>query len=553
MRRTVLALILAVTLSGAEPPKAGSDPAASWTMAGHDLRNTRHQDAETIIGPSNVGTLKPKWVFATGGDLPATPAVVGGALYIPDMDGNLYRLDAATGHVVWSRRVIAYTGLSGVRVISRTTPAIWGDRLFIGTTHINPNPQAVAQLVAVSAATGDRIWSTVLETQRGAHVLQSPVVANGVVYVGVASNEESLAVDPRHPCCTFRGSVVAVDAVTGSIRWQTYLAPDNHGQPGGFSGIAVWGSTPVVDAVRNSLYVTTGNNYDVPQSVKDCEKARRQSSDPSGQPSCNDPGNHVDAVVALDLDTGQVKWARSMRGYDTHTFACLFIFDNHPNCAEPEGPDHDFGQGPMLFSASIGGTTRELVGAGQKSGVFWALDPDTGAVVWRTVVGPGGMLGGLQWGSATDGQRVYAAVANFERRTYRLTPSGKLANGGSWGALDMATGQILWQTADPMSSQFLQGVMAIATAPVTVANGVLYGGSMDRAGHMYAMDAKTGVILWTFASGGSVNSGPAVVDGVVYWGSGYGRMGLGSHNNKLYAFAPGTPLGAPAQTDRRPR
>ena len=140
-------------------------------------------------------------------------------------------------------------------------------------------------------------------------------------------------------------------------------------------------------------------------------------------------------------------------------------------------------------------------------------DPATGAVGWSTVVGPGGATGGMQWGSATDGTRIYAAVANSAHLPYTLV-SGRTTRGGAWSALDAATGAILWQTAIP-------GRRKIATGPVSVANGVVYAGSMARFGpNMYGLDAATGTILWRFASGGSVNSGRAVADGTVYWGSG---------------------------------
>jgi polyvinyl alcohol dehydrogenase (cytochrome) len=183
----------------------------------------------------------------------------------------------------------------------------------------------------------------------------------------------------------------------------------------------------------------------------------------------------------------------------------------------------------MLFTAATAGGPRQLIGAGQKSGIFWALDPATGAVVWSTVVGPSGNRGGLQWESATDGTRIYAAAANTGRKPFTLVPSGRTIRGSAWSALDAATGEILWQTPVPLSG--------IAMAPVTVANGVVYAGAAARSGrNMFALDAATGAILWRYASGGSVNGGAAVADGIVFWGSGYSKSGQGSPNDKLYAF-----------------
>ena len=474
---------------------------ADWRTAGHDLSNTRHQSGETALRPDNVSRLAPRWVFTTGGDVSATPAVADGFVYAPDFAGNLFKVDARTGQAAWTRRIGDYTGLPSS--IARTTPAIGDGVLYLGT-------QDGAYLLAVSVATGDLVWKRQLDSHPAASITQSAVVHGRRVYVGTSSGEEFSAVRRGYACCTFRGSVVALDTETGDIVWRAYTVPDNGGAGGAYSGAPVWGSTPVVDAQRGSLYVTTGNNYSVPPG-----------------PPPTPPDNHVDAVLALDLETGAVKWSRKVQGPDAWNGACLTL--RRRNCPDPQGPDFDFAQGPMLFTAATPDGPRPLLGAGQKSGIFWALDPATGAVVWSTVVGPSGNRGGLQWESATDGNRIYAAAGNTGRKPFTLVPSGRTIRGSAWSALDAATGEILWQTPVPLSG--------IAMAPVTVANGVVYAGSIARGGNnMFALDAATGKILWRFASGGSVNGGAAVADGVVYWGSGYSKAGQGSANDKLYAF-----------------
>jgi polyvinyl alcohol dehydrogenase (cytochrome) len=519
-RSAVAAIVWAgaVVMSWGLAAEAGTQ-GADWPMGGQNLSNTRHQPAEATLGPGNVPGLKTRWVFTTGGDVSATPAITGGALYVPDWAGNVYRLDATSGAAVWARRLPDLVGSS--KAASRTSPAVGGGALYLGTLD-------GAFLVALSTATGDLLWKTQLDTHRAALITQSPVLHQGLVYVGVSSKEEGLlSLLPGYKCCTFRGSVAAVNAADGHVVWQTYMTPDNGGHGGGYSGGSVWGSTPVVDAARGSLYIPTGNNYSVPPDVEACEKAREQ--DPS-LPTCIVPSNHVDAVVALDLQTGAVKWSTKVQGYDAWNFACLTKGHPLPNCPDPRGVDYDFGQGPMLFSVPTSSGPRPVLAIGQKSGLLWALDPDTGAVLWSTVVGPSGSLGGLQWGSATDGSRIYVAEANSGRRLHTLEPSGVKTRSGSWGALDPLTGTILWQTAVP-------GKATSALAPVTVANGVLYAGSMARTGdNMYALDAATGAVLWRFASGGSVGGGPAVANGLVYWGSGYSNLGLGTPNNKLYVF-----------------
>jgi polyvinyl alcohol dehydrogenase (cytochrome) len=494
--------LLAGALALAAPSYAQAPP--EWPFGGLDLSNTRHQPAEAAIGPGNVAQLRPRWVFTTGGDVSATPAVVGGAVYVPDWGGNLHKVDAATGAGRWTRRIADYTGLAGT--YARATPAVAGDLLFVGT-------HQGAYLLAVRTATGELAWKTQLDPHPAATLTQSAVVHGGRVYVGVSSDEELFAaLRPGYRCCTFRGSVVALDAATGQILWRTSTTPDNGGVPGGHAGVPVWGSTPVVDGARGLLYVTTGNNYAVPAGTTDVAT-----------------DNHVDAVMALELATGALRWSAKLQGMDAWNVACVGL-QKRRNCPDPAGPDYDFAQGPMLFTAGTGDARRELLGAGQKSGLFWALDPATGTIAWSAVVGPGGTRGGMQWGSATDGARVYAAAANSDRQTFTLTPSGETTTGGAFAALDAATGEILWQTAAPRR--------ALAVGPVTVANGVVYGGTMARRGrNMFALDAATGRILWSFASGGSVGSGPAVVDGTVYWGSGYSKYGQGRGNDKLYAFA----------------
>ena len=194
----------------------------------------------------------------------------------------------------------------------------------------------------------------------------------------------------------------------------------------------------------------------------------------------------------------------------------------------------------------IHGRWRHVVGVGEKSGVYVLLDARTGAFVWNTLIGPGGDQGGVEWGTAFDGERIYAAITNHHHIPYNLTDHGVLSHttvtGGSWAALQPATGKILWQTADPQV-ETLTGVGTVGVwdlAPVTVANGVVYASSMAKMANqnqMFALDAATGEILWQFGAGASVNSGPAVADGSVYWGSGYSRSGVeGSGSNQFFAF-----------------
>jgi polyvinyl alcohol dehydrogenase (cytochrome) len=517
---------LTCTVALAAGPKSGGG--GLWLSGGQDNHNNRSQPTEDQISPANAGDLTIKWVFTTAGDVTATPAVDETNVYVPDWGGKLYSLDRETGAENWSINIGDYTGLpAGLGGVSRATPAVHGHSIILGDQGGRAG-LAGASVLSVDKNTGALNWITLVEDHMAALVTQSPVVHGNIVYVGVASNDEAFAAFiPGYPCCSFRGSVVALDANTGDILWKTYMAP---AASTGFSGNAVWGSTPVVDTRRGSIYVTTGNNYTAPADILVCVAAA--GNDNGAVKECMDavPGNHFDSVVALDMNTGAIKWATKALPYDAWTVACIFPIPDNPgfpggnlhNCPDPAGPDYDFGQGPALFTVRGNrGMPRDLLGAGQKSGQYWALDPDDGNVVWVTQVGPGGVLGGLQWGSATDGERIYTAVTDV-----------------GWSALDASTGEVLWSTAKP---SFWPSFGA-----VTVANGVVFAGSMDpfptpvfnpSTNNMFALDAATGDILFSFASDGSVGSGASVVDGTVYWGSGYTVLGPPfTGNDKLYAF-----------------
>ncbi|WP_246111133.1 PQQ-binding-like beta-propeller repeat protein [Terrabacter aerolatus] len=507
-------LLLAAGVAGAllvGGPAAAEPGGTWWSSAGGDRQNTRYAATETRISPTTVGGLKEKWDLTTGGDVSATPAVDGTRVYVPDWAGNLYAVNRATGAVVWQRTISSYTGIAGDK--ARATPAVTDSTIVIGTQ--GPFGGG-GKVLAINKDTGALLWSTQADSNAGAIITQSATVFDGVVYVGVASQEEAFsALTPGYQCCTFRGSMLALDLVTGRILWKTYLTPE------GFPGVAVWGSSPAIDTKRGSVYIATGNNYDAPQSVLTCVAAAGSNAD--AQAACLPADDHFDSILALDLRTGAVKWATRALPFDAWTVSC--IFGNPANCPQPSGPDYDFGQAPALFSVSVSGKPRDLVGAGQKSGDYWALDASTGAVVWKTTTGPGGTAGGLQWGSAVDGKRVYTADANSDRKPW---PASSTDTSGIWSALDAVTGAIVWQTRPTFGGG--------TSGPATTANGVVFGCSLDALGHMYALNAATGVVLWSFASGGSCLSGAAISNGSVYWGSGYSNFGFGTPNHKLYAF-----------------
>jgi polyvinyl alcohol dehydrogenase (cytochrome) len=508
-QRAAILVVLAV-LAGALAAGAQAS-APSWPMSGHDLSNSHANTDESVIGTNDVASLAPNWVFTTHGDVSADPAVVNGVVYFPDWGGYLNAVSAKTGTLIWQKQISSYDGVPGS--VSRTGPAVVGGVVYIGD-------QNGAHLMAINASNGKLIWVSQVDSHPAAILTASPLVVNGVIYQGVASIEEALASIPGYTCCAFRGSIVAVNATTGQILWKTYTVPDNGGNPCtnapgeplsgcGYTGGAVWGSTPAYDPGSNTLYIGTGNNYTQPDSVTTCEQA-------GGSPAaCLSPDDYVDSLMALDASTGEIKWTTGLQGFDAWNVACI-TGNASNNCPVDPGPDFDFGSGPQLLTIKNGkGKPQLVLGAGQKSGEYWELDAATGQILWGTAAGPGSALGGIEWGSATDGKRIYIAEADFYGIPYVL-PDGQTIYAGSWAALDPNTGQVLWQTADPSGGTAL-GFMSTA-------NGVVYAPS--TSGNVYALDASTGEVLWNYTMPGAAIGGASVVSGQVFWGNGYSHLGI---------------------------
>ena len=510
-------LCVALVTLGAAPLLSAQD----WPSFGQNESNTSTNASSITVG--NVHLLKTKWVFTTGGDVRARAAVVHSVVYFPDWAGNLYAVNANNGALKWSHQLSDY-GLPA-NTVSRATPTIVGNVEYVVT-------QQGAWLLAIKASTGALEWKTQLESvDPFAIISTAPTVSNGVIYTGVASTQEGAAAEVEgFVCCTSRGSVVAVNAATGAIIWKTYTLPAT-----GYSGAGVWGSSPVIDTGRNTVYVGTGNNDTHPT-----DPAYLTCIGNGGtEAECLPDYDHVDSILALDMTTGVIKWATRevnwgqygvLDGSDDWNVACfLHIFPNNNCPTAPDGPDYDFASGPNEITYQTNNGPATIIGAGQKSGIYYALDPDTGAELWRKQVGPGSSLGGMEWGSASDGQRIYVSITNY----YGIPYSGGRA--GSWSALDPATGNILWQTPDPNGS--------VDLGPVAVANGVVYAPSMagtPGSQNFVAMDASSGTIRWSASAGSSVIAGATIVKGVVYWGSGYTHLGVPGFTgglNQFFAFS----------------
>ncbi|XP_022850628.1 uncharacterized protein LOC111372513 [Olea europaea var. sylvestris] len=500
---------------------------AEWLNHGGDITNQRNAIGATLINPFTVRNLKLKWKFLAGFDITATPAVANGVVYFPSWNGNLYAVNAVNGVLIWKQNLTQKTGIppTGRYVnvtVSRSTPVVAGVILIVGI-------YGPAYVVAVRRSTGELLWSTRVDPLPLSLVTASGTVYLGAFYVGVSSLEELL---PAGQCCTFRGSLVKLDIRNGNILWQTYTLPDNGGILGGYSGAAIWGSSPSIDIARGLVYVGTGNLYLAPPAVLQCQAAQNNRTSPPSQPDqCFGSDVHFNSLLAFDINTGRIVWAKQLGGYDVFYFACLV--PNNPDC--PPGPnlDADFGEAPMLLTIRSRSRLRDVVVAVQKSGFAWALDRDNGDIIWLRKAGPGSLEGGGVWGAATDGVRVYTNIVNGDNLPFTLQPSTRTTTAGGWVAMDANTGEILWTTANPSNDT--------AHGPVTIVNGVLFAGSVAPSGPVYAMDARTGAILWSFNTGATVYGGASASYGCVFIGHGY-SIGLArfhptwNSGNSLFAF-----------------
>ncbi|HLJ45662.1 MAG TPA: PQQ-binding-like beta-propeller repeat protein [Bryobacteraceae bacterium] len=485
-----------------------------WNGWGAGLENSRFQTAEAAgINADQVPNLKLKWAFGFPGDHStfAQPSIIGGRIFVGSAGGTVYSLDAATGCTYWS-----FEAASGVRSAITIGP---GDVAYFGDLHAN--------VYALDANTGKQIWKVSVEDYPTARVTGGPQLYEGRLYVPVASRDEWMAADSRFGCCKFRGSVAALDAKTGKQIWKTYTISEaahptqkskNGVQLWGPSGVGVWCS-PTIDAKRKVLYIGTGDGYSEPATA------------------------YSDSILALDLATGKIAWAKQITEGDVFNGNC--IQQKQMTCPDKVGPDSDFGSSPILRTLPSG---RRILIAGQKSGVVHALDPDkNGAILWQTRVGKGGMLGGIQWGPAADAETAYVALSDIGLIP---APEGVIPDpkaGGGLFAIQLSTGEKLWSAMPAEDGCHTPRCSPAQSAAVTVIPGVVFSGAVD--GHLRAYSTKNGKILWDYdtvqeyktvngipAKGGSLDGpGPTVANGLLLTTSGYTYFN-GLPGNVLLAF-----------------
>jgi polyvinyl alcohol dehydrogenase (cytochrome) len=511
------------TEPSAAPPanRCSSAPSAkfsgpAWIGWGASLENTRFQSAAGAgLKASEVPHLKLKWAFGMRGGFTsyAQPTVAGGRVFVGGPLGGVYSLDAATGCTYW-----AYHAKAGVRTAITVGPH---GRAYFGDLR--------AGVYAVSATTGRPLWRTRVSSHPYARITGSPVLYKGKLYVPIASREEWMAADPHYQCCTFRGSIAALDARTGKILWKTYTIserarPTKKNKIGvqmwGPSGAGLW-STPTLDSERGLLYIGAGNNY----------------SDPATPLS--------DAILAIDLHSGKIVWSRQITPNDTYNVSC---YRSDPaNCPAKQGPDSDFGSSPILRKLPDG---KRVLLVAQKSGIVFGLDPDDkGKILWQTRIGSGGPLGGVEWGPAANEETAFVALSDFAMKDgpEGLMPDPKA--GGGMFALRLSDGHVVWKVPPPEGGCTAPRCSPAQSEAVSGMPGVVFSGS--DSGRLRAYSTSDGKVVWEYdaarefktvngvpARGGAIDGGgAAIVDGMVFVDSGYGSI-YGLPGNVLLAFSP---------------
>jgi polyvinyl alcohol dehydrogenase (cytochrome) len=496
--------------TAAAPAITAADLTSGWNGWGAGSSNTRYQPAERsgLNGPM-IPRLKLKWAFGFPGVSSARsqPAIVGQRMFVGSESGDIFALDARTGCTYWTFHTKA-----GIR----TAPSVGPYKRANGTNGFAVYvADGAANVYGVDTETGQEIWSRRVDDHVYAKSTGSLTYYDGRVYVPVAGvGEEGQGGSSKYECCTFRGSLNALDANTGAVIWKTYTVDEPKPRGKNKDGVQLWGpagvgiwAAPTVDAQRRRLYVATGNAY----------------AEPNTKTS--------DAVVAFDMATGKIVWTYQPT-QDVWVGGCKQGAEN-PNCPTQLGPDHDFSMSPVLTKRSNG---SDILIVQQKSGMAYAIDPDKeGALVWQYKTSDGSGMGG-QWGAATDARQVYFSV------------NGPARSAGGMRAVNLDTGAPIWsKDAEARLCGTERGCSQAQGAAVTAIPGIVFSVSMD--GGIRAHAADDGTTVWQFntnqefqtvngvkAKGGAID-GPGVVvsNGMVYVNSGYVSL-IGRPGNVLLAF-----------------
>jgi polyvinyl alcohol dehydrogenase (cytochrome) len=381
---------------------------------------------------------------------------------------------------------------------------------------------------SINAENGEAIWVASGQASNNQGMLTgTPVIYEDVIIVPVSGSGVITGGNPKFECCENHGAVTALNVRTGEKLWEYHTMPaaqytgavsSTGVKQRGPSGAPIW-TTPTIDSERGQIYVTTGEN----------------TSHPTTGTS--------DSIIALDLETGEEKWVFQALENDMWNFGCSA---DGPNCivlADTNSVDFDFG-GPAIL---VENGDKQLLIAGQKSGDIWALDPDSGALVWNQRVGEGTALGGNHWGIATDSERAFMTINDPGNRSENSVP-------GIYTYF-VGTGEPSWSykvepDCDARSERLrrCESLYGFSATPLSVDGAVITGG-LD--GRVFIFNSDTGEQLFKFDTvtdfetvngvegyGGSIDSHSiSAGSGMVFVGSGYGSFSQVA-GNVLLAFKP---------------
>ena len=478
---------------------------------GFGERNLRFQ-AATEIDRTNASMLELAWAFALDGGMSphSYPLVTEDTVFIGTPAGSLYALERDSGCVRWKRKF-----RSAIRTAVIHAEIAGEARLVFGTGD--------GWVVAADAVTGEQLWETEVRDHPHAIVTGTPLYHAGRVYAPVSSYELAVAMDAMYECCTFRGSLVSLDATDGALLWRTHTIAEAPAVTGrhyvvvkewGPSGTPIW-SAPAIDAETGLLYVGTGENYTAPATPTS------------------------DAIMAVRSEHGEIVWTEQFTANDTFNMACLI--PDHPSCPEEVGPDYDFGAPPILARMASG---EHILLAGQKSGGVYAMKPDSGARIWERQLGRGGYLGGVHWGMAVN-EALGLLYVPISDRAVGPAASDKPMPG--LHALEVETGVVRWSAINPDRCDGRKGCDSGTSAAIVATPDLVFAGSLD--GQISVYDARTGEVVWSYdtwrkfdsvngeaAGGGSIDvHGPMVAGDMLLIQSGYGQHGQAG-GNALLAF-----------------
>jgi polyvinyl alcohol dehydrogenase (cytochrome) len=455
---------------------------AAW---GVGLSNQRRFSPElTDINIDNIANLRLKWTFAYPEAVRARsqPAMAGGSIFVGSQNGTVFSLDEDSGCLRWMFKTTAEVR-TGIVVSPWNAGKSATPLLYFG--------DIIGNVYAVNAINGELVWRDRADDHPSLTLTAAPSLYEGRLYVPLSALEVTAAANPDYPCCTFRGGVAVYDAKSGEKQWTAYTIDQEPKEVGknsvgtpriAPSGAPVW-NTPALDPKRGVMYVGTGTNYSSP---------------------ANDTS---DAILALDLKDGRIRWHQQMTKGDAWNMGCET--EEKINCPPENGPDYDFGAAVVIATTAQG---KDILIAGQKSGDVYGLDPDAGGrVLWHQKLGRGGIQGGVHFGMAVDGDTVYVPMSDFD--------GGPRWPGKAYPgmyALDVETGEQRWYTPAQNVCNDRDFCQPGLSAPASVFPGGVLAGAMD--GHVRAYRAKDGAVAWDLDSAISFKT----VNGVEAMGGSFG-------------------------------